>query len=190
MMVAKQLILMPYMLRCLKASNWETFDFIEGANIMSTKQKIDENLTLGERHILEVYRENKEIGESSLLLSSKSLPLLSYINSVRISSKALISCDMLLDKSAVYFLCYGYIQTSAHSSLEEIDREVSKAAELGLLGFEQPSQPGNVCCITDVCIYKHKTNRFNGRAPLVGLTLTNLRLERFGNLGGICLSFF
>lgn len=157
---------------------------------MSTEQNFDENLSFDECTVLKVYRENKETEESSLLLPSKSLPLLPYINSVRISSKALISCDMLLDKSAVYFLCYGYIQTSALSSLEEINREISKAAELGLLGFEQPSQPGKACCITDVCIYKHRTNRFNGRVPLVGLTHTKLRLERFSNLGVFAYPFF
>ncbi len=157
---------------------------------MSVEQKIDENLPFDEDLVLDIYRSNKDTGSSSLILSSKSLPLLPYINAVRLSSKAVMDFDTLLDKSATRILCYGYIETHVSASLEEINREVSKAAELGLLGFEQPSQPGKVCGITDVCIYKHKTNPFDGCVPLVGLAHTNLRLERFSNFGIFAYPFF
>lgn len=150
----------------------------------------NDNLSFDERQVLETYRDNKEMGNSSLLLSSKSLPLLPYINSIKTSSKVVVDTGGLHINSAKFFLCYGYLEAPIYASIKEIDREVSKAADLGLLGFEQPSQPGKVCCITEVCIYKHKINRFNRRAPLVGLVHANLRLERLSNFGAFAYPFF
>lgn len=127
---------------------------------MSTEQNFDGNLSFDECTVLKVYRENKELGENSLLLPSEALGLLPYINSVKTSAKTRIDADTLLNKSVSYFLCYGYIEAPINVSLKEISREVSKSAELGLLAFKQPSQPDKFCCISDVCICKPKS-RFN-----------------------------
>ncbi|WMJ83183.1 hypothetical protein RBH76_10655 [Oscillospiraceae bacterium MB24-C1] len=148
-----------------------------------------DNLSFDERTVLKVYRENKEFGENSLLLPSEALGLLPYINSVKISAKTRMDADTLLNKSISYFLCYGYIEAPVNVSLEEINREVSKSAELGLLGFEQSSQHDKFCCISDVCIYKPKS-RFSRRQPLAGVAHANLTLEPLSNWGVFTYPFF